>query len=399
MISDLPHDLEIEILARVPTKSLAKLHTTCKRWYALFKDPKFVMKNNNLRKSSSKEVMLLLDYRVYSISVDRVHNSIDASMEFTGRLKRLQDSKDVKLSRIWHCNGLVLCCRKDIKSLVVWNPCTGETRSIKPSKFYRRTDNYAFGCGNSSCHDYKILRCSSYGTNCVDFHQVVQVVLNFEMYEFSTDSWRVLDGVTDRWRLHCSDDVVSLKGNAYWIHFDKEADDGPWIVLLSFNFTTEVFVSLPLPDYKKGCVYGDLLISVVREEHLAVLHHVVGTEMTVWLSNKITEAKEVSWSKFLVVSFDILKLPLYSREMTFWVDVENKVLVSCVRDMEGGGDHFYILGEGLHKQVYEVTEASWIWPCLMGYVPSLCHIPKEKRRRKPNRAHNQGIRRRNIING
>nr|VDC74526.1 unnamed protein product [Brassica rapa] len=125
MISDLPHDLEIEILARVLPKSLAKLQTTCKRWYALFKDPKFVMKNNNLRKSSSKEVMLLLDY-----SVDRVNNSIDASMEFTGRLKRLQDSKDVKLSRIWHCNGLILCCRKDIKSLVVWNPCTGETRCI-----------------------------------------------------------------------------------------------------------------------------------------------------------------------------------------------------------------------------------------------------------------------------
>ncbi|KAG2242490.1 hypothetical protein Bca52824_095661 [Brassica carinata] len=202
------------------------------------------MKNNNLCKST-KEVMLLIDYRVYSISVNRVHNSVDASMEFTGRLKRLKDSKDVKLSRIWHCSGLTLCCTKDIKSLVVWNPCTGETSSIKPSKFYRRTDSiYAFGCGNSSCHDYKILRCSSY----VNFHR--QVVLNFEIYEFNSDSWRVLDGVTDKWRSHCSDDVVSLKGNAYWIHFDKEADHD-WNVLLSFNFTTEVFVSLPLPDNKK----------------------------------------------------------------------------------------------------------------------------------------------------
>ncbi|KAJ4912630.1 putative F-box/kelch-repeat protein [Raphanus sativus] len=331
------------------------------------------MKNNNLSKAS-KEVMLLLDYRAYSINVSRV----DASMEFTGKLTRLKDSKDVKLSRIWHCNGLILCCTKDIKRLVVWNPCTGETRSIKPSKFYRRTDSYAFGCGNSSCHDYKILRCSSYGS-CVDFHH--QVVLNFEMYEFSTDSWRVLYGVTDKWRLHCSDDVVSLKGNAYWIHFDRGAEHD-WNVLLSFNFTTEVFVSLPLPDYQKQhCEYRDLLISVVREEHLAVLHHVVGTfltEMNVWLSNKITEGKEVSWSKLLVFSFDKLSLPRrYSDEMTFWVDEENKVVVSCVRDMEGG-DHFYIVGEGLHKQVYEVTEASWIWPCLLGYVPSLCHIPKAK---------------------
>ena len=86
-------------------------------------------------------------------------------------------------------------------------------------------------------------------------------------------------------------------------------------------------------NYKKGFQYRDLLISVVKEEHLAVLHHVVGTfltEMNVWLSNKISGAKEVSWSKFLVVSFDNFRLPRYSSEMTFWVDEENKVVVFCV---------------------------------------------------------------------
>ncbi|KAG2249318.1 hypothetical protein Bca52824_088946 [Brassica carinata] len=106
------------------------------------------------------------------------------------------------------------------------------------------------------------------------------------------------------------DDAVSLKGNAYGMHKDREAEHK---LLLSFNFTTE---------------YRDLLISVVKEEHLAVLHHVVGTfltEMNVWLSNKISGAKEVSWSKFLVVSFDNFRLPRYSSEMTFWVDEENKV--------------------------------------------------------------------------
>ncbi|CAN7070773.1 unnamed protein product [Brassica oleracea var. botrytis] len=41
------------------------------------------------------------------------------------------------------------------------------------------------------------------------------------------------------------DDAVSLKGNAYWMHKDREAEHK---LLLSFNFTTEVFVPLPLPD-------------------------------------------------------------------------------------------------------------------------------------------------------
>ena len=372
MISDLPHDLESEILARVPSKSLAKLQTTCKRWYALFKDPKFVKMNNTLRKAS-KEVMFLIDYRVYSIRVNRLRNRFRnkcieyASIEFTGKLTRLEDSKEVKLSRIFHCNGLILCCMEDFESLVVWNPCTGETMSIKPKSFYQWNDSYAFGCGNSesSCPNYKILRCSSY--YCKNREQRI---FNCEIYDFSSDSWRVLAGVT--WRIHCSDNVVSLKGNAYWIHFDREARHN---VLLSFNFTTEVFVSMPLPDQSD---YRHLGISVVREERLAVLHHNIGTsltEMNVWLSNKIDEAKEVSWSKFLAVSFDNFKYPSYVKGMTFWVDDEDKVVVTCIRDRYNY-DYVFIVGERLHKQVFG---KSWIWPCLLSYVPSLGHIPKTKK--------------------
>ncbi|KAF8097457.1 hypothetical protein N665_0289s0044 [Sinapis alba] len=371
MISDLSHDLESEILARVPSKSLAKLQTTCKRWYTLFKDPKFVKKNNNLCKAS-KEVMLLLDYKVYSISVNRVHNSFEASVDFTGKLISLEDSKDIELSRIFPCNGLILCVTKYFTSLVVWNPCTGETRSIKPIHVSQRADSYAFGCGNieSSRHNYKILRCSSY------YKTSQQVVISFEVYEFSSDSWRVLDGVNDKWRMHYSDDVVSLKGNAYWMHKDREAGHN---VLHSFNFTMEVFVSFPLPDQSDDDRRG-LVLSVVREEHLAVLHRSTGTfltEMIVWLSNKIDEAKVVSWSKFLVFSFDNFEYPRYPKEMTFWVDDENKVVVTCVRDLNNC-DHVYIVGEDLHKHVYEVANDTWIWPCLLSYVPSLCHIPKAK---------------------
>ena len=124
---------------------------------------------------------------------------------------------------------------------MVWNPCTGETRSIKPSKFYWPTDSYAFECGNSksSCHNYKILRCSSY------FKNIQKVGFNCEIYDISSDSWRVLDGVTDKRMIDYFDDAVSLKGNAYWMHKDREAEHK---LLLSFNFTTEVFVPLPLPD-------------------------------------------------------------------------------------------------------------------------------------------------------
>ncbi|WZZ24876.1 hypothetical protein YC2023_008277 [Brassica napus] len=102
--------------------------------------------------------------------------------------------------------------------------------------------------------------------------------------------------------------------------------------------------------------------------------------MNVWLSNKISGAKEVSWSKFLVVSFDNFRLPRYSSEMTFWVDEENKVVVFCVRDMEG------------YRGILDLAMAPELCTKFVSY-------PQGSIRRKPNRAHNQGIRRRNIING
>lgn len=70
MISDLPSDLESEMLSRVPAKSLAKLKTTCKRWYALFRDRRFIEKNKKLSKVVRESILLSNYSEVYSIDHD-----------------------------------------------------------------------------------------------------------------------------------------------------------------------------------------------------------------------------------------------------------------------------------------------------------------------------------------
>ncbi|KAL9306906.1 putative F-box domain-containing protein [Arabidopsis thaliana] len=45
MLSNLPYDLIDEILSRVPTKSLIRLRSTCKRWNSLFDDHGFSKKH------------------------------------------------------------------------------------------------------------------------------------------------------------------------------------------------------------------------------------------------------------------------------------------------------------------------------------------------------------------
>ncbi|XP_010465762.1 PREDICTED: putative F-box/kelch-repeat protein At3g17540 [Camelina sativa] len=379
MITDLPHDLESEILSRVPAKSLAKLKTTCKRWYALFRDPNFV--KTNLDKEAARELILLMNRRVHSISVNLsgIRNSVDPSMEVSGKLS----SKDLKISNISHCDGLLLCTTNENTRLVVWNPCTGQTRSIKPRTRYRRNGSYTVGYVNSksSCHsrNYKMLRICRYYD-----HQKLRAA-DFEIYDFGSDSWKVIDdGIT--WAWGTSSPGVSLNGNTYWVGRESETD----IFLMSFDFTAERFVRLPLPYQIFD--YDDIaILSSVREEKLSLLKqnfHVLSTEVKIWVTNKFAEAKDLLWSQFLVIDFSKFMLPSRMSVLSFLLDEENKVAVCCDTDMEDGyKTSVYIVGVDLYKEVYKDVTKELIFNCprLVSYVPSLVNIqrthPKAKRKR------------------
>lgn len=363
MISDLSYDLESEILCRVPAKSLAKWKTTCKRWYALFRDPKFFKKNIG---KASREVILLMGLSVHSISVNLhgIHNGVHPSMEFTGKLSWVRDPKELEISSIFHCDGLVLCTTNGNTRLVVWNPCTGQTRWIKPRTRYRTGDSYVLGYvnGKSSCHSYKILRFCRY------YDDQKRLVAEFEIYDFDSDSWRVIADIT----LGIYSDGVSLNGNTYWVGGEKETG----LFLLNFDFTTETFGRLPLP-YQNFDNEHTTVLSVVREEKLSLLNQILHTfslVMKIWVTNKFDDVKDLSWSEFLVVDFGKFILPCL---ISFFLDEENKVVVCSDLDMDDEKrTRIYIVGVDTHKQVYkEVTMGSIdYWPDLVSYAPNLVDI-------------------------
>ncbi|EFH59324.1 F-box family protein [Arabidopsis lyrata subsp. lyrata] len=356
MISDLPHELESEILSRVPTKSLAKLQTTCKRWYALFRDPRFVKKN-------------------FVISAFIQLPTI--SMEFTTAI-----SEDLKITKIFHCDGLILCSTKENTRLVVWNPRTGQTRWIKRSDCYRSEDLYCLGYVNSksSYHSHKILR------YCFYYNDQNVCVGEFEIYDFSSDSWRVLDDCTHNWGLFCNG--MSLKGNTYFVAGEQETG----FFMLYFDFKTERFERLPLP-YQSFDSEETAVLSVVREEKLAVLQQniqALSNEMRIWVTNKIDEAKDLTWSNFvLTVDYDRFSLPSVNNVSSFLLDEENKVALCCDRDMDDEDKtRVYIVGETTYKEVYKETikGSHFNWPLLLSYLPSLVHIhentPKRQKKGK-----------------
>ncbi|CAG7902426.1 unnamed protein product [Brassica rapa] len=138
-----------------------------------------------------------------------------------------------------------------------------------------------------------------------------------ETYEFSSDSWRVLDDVTlDEVPHGC----VSIKGNIYWAN-TYTTDD----FLLFLDVTKERVKRMCLPQFQySGCN----VLSVVGEEKLALLHLSNFTsKMDMWVTDKIdidTEAA-LRWRKsFTVDEPDYVPLP-----MSFLLDEEKEVALRC----------------------------------------------------------------------
>ncbi|KAG2240280.1 hypothetical protein Bca52824_090923 [Brassica carinata] len=390
-ISDLPEDLESEILSRVPAKSLSELKTTCKRWNALFRDPRFVEKNKKMGKAVRASI-LLSNQDLYSMDKD-LHNSggfEEPPIEFTSKLiiRSLKGSKDLKFSWIYHCDGLMLSQIKEISRLVVWNPCTGQTRLIKPRICYRRDDTFSLGYNRSSSssfsgHSYKILRYYWYYKNDQTFAEC-------EIYELSSDSWRVLDSFPLDHNL-CYNGI-SLKGDTYWIAQGKETGG---YFLMKFDFTTETFVRLPLP-FQILDREDKVALSVVKDEKLSVLHRYIlggSNVMRIWVSNNVCEeeeeAKDLSWRSHFVVKVDFDKFHISSvvNVASFLLDEENKVAICCDIHLVKFYEYtrIYIVGDGMFKQVYNGAVEPSVSP---GHVSSLMsqawfifrHLIKGKRK-------------------
>lgn len=188
MISKLPRDLVEEVLSRVPLKSMrSEVRSTCKECHSLSRDQSFVNKHTGQTAASARErqfVMINDDCRVYLIGVNlyEIHNNnnnFHISINRKGILINRENSNQVSnISRVFHCDGLLLCVLKNGNSrLMVWNPYCGKRRLITRRKDESRLERYALGY-DKSWGSHKILR----------FYRS-----DLEIYDLSSSSWRVFN--------------------------------------------------------------------------------------------------------------------------------------------------------------------------------------------------------------
>ncbi|CAA7032851.1 unnamed protein product [Microthlaspi erraticum] len=363
MMSDLPRELEEEILSRVPLKSMRSVRSTCKRWDTLSK---------NHTKEGESYVIVKVNYDVYLMSV--VINDVFPTIEPKGKLTCLDEQVKVKIFQVLHCEGLLLCVLRSDSRLVVWNPYLGQTRFITP-RYYSDLarglqERYTYALGyvnknNKSCRSHKLLR-------FIDLGSAANRFAWYEMYDFDSDLWMTLD-VTPHWRIsHLNSFGVSLKGTTYWRVREQNSYH-----LVCFDFTRERFGPLlHIPPFNASDV-DTVNISCVREEKLGVLlEHEGSNEIEIWITTKI-EAGKLSWRKFLTVDKrSVVDYTISFYKRSFLIDEEKKLAV--VFDDNGfGRKRIIIFGEAGDVREVDLEVGTGCWSQICYYVPSLVQCIKK----------------------
>ncbi|CAL9238768.1 unnamed protein product [Arabidopsis halleri] len=379
-VTDLLDDLVREIFSRVPLTSLSAVRSTCKKWNAISKD---IIVGKKVEAKNQFLEFMIIDSRVCSLRLDlqgirSEEDLIDLSMK---QISIPNNNDQVEISQVYHCDGLLLCIVKDSSSLMVWNPYLGQTKWIQARNKFHEFDRFALGYDNNRNH--KILR---FLYN--DDRNKGGPRKDIDVYDFSYDSWRVLDvnyPYLDKLLCH---NGVSLKGNTYFFGREVTYTEN---YLLCFDFTIERFgPRLPLP-FKPPSYIFNLTLSWVRDEKLAVLYNHYDTLETIeiWISTKI-EPNAVSWKTFLTIDTTLINglpnhFPIYFYATSFFIDEEKKVAVifdfiDTYRRTETGRYHrACIVGDsGYFKSVnIGLVSNSQQKPCKLvssSYVPSLVQL-------------------------
>ncbi|XP_041004494.1 F-box/kelch-repeat protein At3g06240-like [Juglans microcarpa x Juglans regia] len=258
LIRNLPEDVVMEILSRLPVESLMRFKCVNKAWYFLIRNPDFIAKH--LFRATS-------DKRHRGFLLNREHEITRTPWVSLHSYETLAVSRYVDLLQFFPrdvgelvvfgpCNG-ILCLfgvpaerndgdddRGPRDGLVLWNPATRESKALpiiqRPAEM-PTTFSFCFGFGlDPNTGDLKVIR-----------------ILNFnflrcqvEVYNLSTDSWRVINtSVNPNYRINSPRFPSYLNGVHYW--WACERGGSGHRLMLSFDMSNEVFQEIALPPLTK----------------------------------------------------------------------------------------------------------------------------------------------------
>ncbi|KAK6134291.1 hypothetical protein DH2020_031981 [Rehmannia glutinosa] len=284
----------INILHRLPIKTLLRCTSVCKSWYSLITAPEFI--SSHLKFAAASPFLLLRrcvrNSEGYDLFSDDECFTPRATLEFPFR------SINSFLTIIGSCNG-VLCLSDDrvyyMHTIILWNPCVKKSILLpKPNPIYNSYGTFAQSLGfgfDPVSNDYKVIRITY--VDCVRGHPQV------ELYKLSTGVWQDMSYLELDHVIYNKSRQAYVNGATHWVARYMDSYD----LIVFFDMCHEVFGEMLLPV---SLVNNDHMRSkdlVVYMESLAlILWNMNGAEpcFCVWVMKEY--GVQESWIKHF--SFD-----------------------------------------------------------------------------------------------
>lgn len=273
-----PRELILEILLKLPPKSLLRFTLVSKSWHSLITSPSFI--STHLTKTPQTNTLLV---RHYNSTHNNEHYSLfhDAKntpfcLNFTCELSFEFNCCQLGYYRIvGSCNGVLCICDDlfgDLRNLVLWNPCINKFVMLPlPGIKVQEPHMFVIGFGINNKDDYKLVRV----VYVKNEDGMCNLPPEVEVYSISTGVWRrVMRGVAVK---HCMVEFmwsqVFFEGVVHWIAYDVIViGGGVRCLVMTFSVDDEVFREIELPDELVGVIPMYLGVMVL-EGSLAVVKY------------------------------------------------------------------------------------------------------------------------------
>ncbi|XP_050212531.1 F-box/kelch-repeat protein At3g06240-like [Mercurialis annua] len=261
MLEYLPEEVLIQILCRLPLKSILKFTCVCKLWNCIIKTPHFIsaFSSNELH----RYFFLRHSYysNQYSLRFDNKH--LDHYLPLHPPFHQVDGDA---FHMVGCSNGLVcLYCNSRnhfiYNHFIIWNPSIRKSLRIPEASFFclGLSSKKLFGFGyDSRTSDYKLLVARFL------FDSTCEVTL----YSLSSNYRKKIKNVACKYRQgnRCLIDSSFVDGRFYWL-ITKEKN-----LVLVFDLRDEMFGEISLPECLEYVDMSYLKLKAVGESSIAIIH-------------------------------------------------------------------------------------------------------------------------------
>ncbi|KAG8373723.1 hypothetical protein BUALT_Bualt11G0054400 [Buddleja alternifolia] len=369
-VVDSINDLLLQILLRLPVKSLMRFKLVSKHWKSVITSPDFSLLRNPRPNPTVGFV-----YPGRKISEFEYIN-VDVKNPTKPPFRKLSFPEDPYAFWIQQsCNGLLLCCssgssdcrynRSPIRKCYVYNPTTNCFTKLPRPGVLNQVPRIVHGVNLAFDH----AKSPPYKAVCVRGSEFARELLQIEIYSAESGVWRVSG---EPFTATASFDYgVYWNGSIHWLSYEPKE-------LLYFNVDKERFAKMPLPVDINGVAYfGESC------DHL----HIIGNH-DMKIAFNVYEMKRDYSEWFVKYRVDLTAVLTTYRKMAYHNNLINRLgyafsVLSLIRDVEEGSflvlriSHKVVLVNlscNTLEEIHDCGSSVVQWSSLFEYIESLACV-------------------------